>query len=430
MTIHPICYPNNKKGLHIVELVFIILASLFYINFEFHERYALQSPFIALGYIFFCYIREKEQQKLILRFLIVLFLFSALNVLLTDGNSVGASVSNRSFKRFYAYFSQYELVFFPIFMYHRVMKLVTKKQFYIIMGTTLTFALILISQGITIARINENVLHSMNAETLEAAGTQFIGFSYVYSFTFVILTCIMIYSRSDSKMVKMLMISLITYCGYFLLTAQFALSIVTTFISLLYLFYTITKNKDTRLLVILVIIIIAFILPIIVNFLIGLVGPGLLQERLTEIYNSLTGNVDNNSDLYGRLELYWMCVLAFLNSPIWGNRALDFNGHSTFLTAFADLGLLGGPLLVMMFVYSYRFMKSSLGKNTIYYKPLMFQIVLMGLTNPIHSAPSNFIMLYFLCPLAITYFINNNYNHIKYVSKSNRRSRPYHILCS
>ena len=416
MTIHPICYPNNKKGLHIVELFFIILASLFYINFEFHDRYALQSPFIAFGYISFCYFREKEQQKLILRFLIVLFLFSALNVLLTDGASIG-NVSNRTLKRFYAYFSQYELVFFPIFMYHRVMKLATKMQLYIIMGLTLAFALILISQAMTIAKLHENVLHSMNTETLEAADTKFIGFLYVYSFTFVILTSIMIYARSNSKMIKMLLIALTIYCGYFLLTAQFALSIVTTFISLLYLFYTITRNKETRLLVTFVIIITFFILPVIVDFLIGFVGLGLLQERLTEIYNSLTGNVDNESDLYVRLDLYWRCVLAFLKSPLWGNRTLDFNGHSTFLSAFADLGLLGGPLLVMMFVYSYRFMKSSLGNNMIYYKPLMVQIVLMGLTNPIHSAPSNFIMLYFLCPLAITYFIYNNFNHIKYVSK-------------
>lgn len=418
MIIKPITYPIKKSGLHIIELVFILFASSFYINYEIQGRFELIAPFIALGYIGFCYVHEKEQRTLIKYLLLFLILFALLNVLLTEGSSIQKYVSNRSLKRLYAYFSQYELVFFPLFIFYRTMKYATKIQLLIIISITLVFALLLLNSALTIALLDEHVIHSMNADVLEAANVKLVGFLFVYSFTFFVLTCMMLFARSNSKMFKLVVLFLSIYCIYFLIRAQFALSIVTTFISSLYLAYTILRKKETKILFIFGAIIVFLLLPSLVQFLIDTVQPGLLQDRLVEIYNSLTGQgVDKESDLGARLELYWKCIVAFAGSPLWGNRSLGFNGHSTFLSEFAQTGLLGGTLMVLMFVYSYKFMKEALGNKSFYFKPLMFQLVLMGLTNPIHSAPSNFIMLYFLCPLAITYFIKEKTNHLSYVSK-------------
>ena len=170
---------------------------------------------------------------------------------------------------------------------------------------------------------------------------------------------------------------------------------------------TATKNKDRRFFVVIGIVIIVLLLPVILKLLIGLSDSELLNQRLQEIYNTLTGVSQNSeeSDLWARMELYGKCILAFMQSPIWGNRTLDFNGHSTFLCVLADLGVIGGFIIYKLFKKSFDFMKEQLGDRYPYYSPLVCQVILMGLTNPIHSTPSIFIMLFFLCPLLIVQFI-------------------------
>ena len=59
-------------------------------------------------------------------------------------------------------------------------------------------------------------------------------------------------------------------------------------------------------------------------------------------------------------------------------------------------------LICWMFYKGLKFVQSILGNDQyVYFKPLMCQIILMGLTNPIQSTPSNFIMLFFVSPLLI-----------------------------
>ena len=134
----------------------------------------------------------------------------------------------------------------------------------------------------------------------------------------------------------------------------------------------------------------------------------ILNVRLEEMYNALSGKGSNlaGSDLYARLDLYWKSIRAFFHSPILGNRTLGFDPHSTFLSILADLGIMGGIIIYNLFSNSFKFMKSSL--NTVYrfYTPLLCQILLMGFTNPIHSSPSIYIMLWFICPLLITLFVH------------------------
>ena len=127
-----------------------------------------------------------------------------------------------------------------------------------------------------------------------------------------------------------------------------------------------------------------------------------LNVRLKEIYDSISGNHAEDSDMQARFDLYWKCIVAFFNSPIMGNKYLPFNGQSTFLLAFAYLGIFGGVLICWMFYKGSKFVQSILGNDQyVYFKPLMCQIILMGLTNPIQSTPSNFIMLFFVSPLLI-----------------------------
>lgn len=397
---------RDKKGLTLLELLFILCSSVFYINFEIQAQFQLLAPFIALAYIFFCFIAEPKYQGLIIKYLLVIVLFVLSYMLLTDSESIG-NVSNRGLKIFYAKFSQYLLMFFPIFIFFRTNKLATKKQIYLIISVVILNALALIQTALNIIEINATVFHSMNADVLEDAGVNIQGYCFVYAFTFLVLTSVICYRQQNKILLKILFAGIGFYSAYFLFKSQFALSLVTTFCSLLYLYYKTTQNSDKKILVVIGIILVALLLPVILRLIIGLSDSELLNQRLEEIYNTLTGISQNkeDSDLWARMELYGKCIAAFFHSPIWGNRNIDFNGHSTFLSVLADLGIIGGYIIFKLFTNSFAFMKKQFGTKYLYFTPLICQVLLMGLTNPIHSTPSLYIMLWFICPLLIIQFV-------------------------
>jgi len=392
---------SGGKKLPLLEFLAICLFGIFYIDFQIQSQYQLAFPFIALIYIGYCIIKDVKIRKPIYLFIgsctILALLWQFMTIPVTiKGSDVGI-------KYFYANFSQYLLTFFPILIFYRVDKFASAKQIKIIIGVILVFAIFLIQAALKFAEINPNILHTMNQEVLDKAGVNLQGFNFVYAFTFLIITGVILFNHADNKIIKCLSLSGIVYFLYFLLTAQFALAFVTTFISCLYLYYITAKNKERRIFIVVGFIILYFILPYILEQLIDSTSDSaVLNVRLTEIYDSLTGNHSKQSDLQARLDLYEKCIIAFVNSPIFGNPYLPFNGHATFLLAFAYLGILGGLLVCRMFYKSAYYIHILLGdEKYVYFKPLMLQIILMGLTNPITSVPSNFIMLFFICPLLI-----------------------------
>lgn len=395
----------SKKGLPPLELTSICIFGIFYIDFEIQGRYQIIFPFIALIYLVYCYFREPSKGKLLIRFILACTIVALLYQFMTV--PVTVSGSNAGFKYFYSNFTQYLLAFFPLALLYRTNKLATQKQKAIIIGVILFTGILLIQTALKIAEKNPDILHSMNQEILDDAGVTLQGFDFVYAFTFLIITCFIVLKNQSSALVKYISIAFLIYFIYFLLKAQFALAFVTTFISCLYLYYTTTKNISSRLLTIIGLCAIAYLLPYFLEWLIDVTRDSqVLNVRLREIYDSLTGNHSENSDMQARFDLYWNCIMAFLDSPIFGNKYLPFNGHSTFLLAFAYLGIFGGTFVCYIFYRASKFVESVIGiQRYKYFRPLMCQIILMGLTNPILSVPSNFIMLFFVCPLLICQFV-------------------------
>lgn len=396
---------TNRDKLPLLELIFIICSALFYINFEIQEQYKLIVPFVFLGYMAYCFFKEPKLCRFLLKLILLTFILATLYMLLTETESINQYATLREFKRFYSKCSQYILIFFPLILFYRVCKHATLKQTILIIGIAILNALYFVYEALIIVEKNATVLHSMNAEILEEAEVDFVGFSYVYAFTFLILTCVVCFNAVNKKFAKCGFLFLMCYSLYFLFQAQFALSIATTFVSLLYLFIITTQKGPNQVFVVMGVVTIVFILPTILRFIISNSDTELLNERLWEIHNLIMGKGSNDdTDLNARLDLYGKCLTAFFKSPIWGNRTLSFNGHSTFLSVLADLGILGGWVVYTLFKDAFVFMRRMLGDKYIYFKPLICQVILMGLTNPIHSSPSNFIMLWFLCPLMIIIF--------------------------
>lgn len=415
-----ITIPLRKPGLPIVEFVFILLVCLFYSNFELQASYSFPMVFAFTGYVLYCYIKEPAFRKLIVRFFVMLVLFSLFYLFLTDTLSIGENVSNRNMKRFYSKYGQFLFMFVPIFMFYRTATIATRKQIFVFLGIILINLIVLARKAILATMIDPEILHSFAQEAVEASGFSMAAFYFVYAYTFLLLTGWVCFKYANIVFVRYLSLAFALLSLFFLVSAQFALSIVTTFFSMLYLFIITTRNKTKRLIVIIIVILILILSPLLIKGIIAVSSSRILNDRLSEVNDLITGeNLSSGTDARGRLELYWMCIKAFFSSPIIGNRVLPADGHATFLTVPADIGIYGLVFLIVFFKNAFNIVKRILGSKIVYYKPLILQIILMGFTNPIHSSPTIFIMLFFLCPLIIMLCIKNQ---TKYVMCPNTRT--------
>ena len=395
----------NRK-LPFIEFTVLCLFSLFYIDFKIQGDYQLYAPFAFLLYLGYCYYKERSLRKTIFIGLLTCTIIASLFQIITVPITINGTMAGG--KYFYSNFTQYLMCFFPLAMLYRVYYRASRLQTLVILGVTLTAAMILVQAALVFAEIDPGILHTMDTEKLEDVDIDLQGYNYVYAFTFLIIACLEILKTGINIRIRCLAGLGLLYSLYFLFTAQFALSIVTTFISCLYLFYISTKNTALKIVVIIGIIVIYFTLPTLLELLISFTQDSdILNTRLREIYNAITGNHSNHSDLQARLDLYWLSIQAFLRSPIFGNAYLPFNGHSTFLLGFAYLGIFGGTLICWIFYKGAKFTEIIMGKKYYYFRPLMLQIVLMGLTNPIQASPSNFIMLFFVCPLILMRYVKS-----------------------
>ena len=399
-------FSRRKRGLPLLEFIFIFVACLFYSNYVVQAMYAFQMTIALPGYVVYFAFKEREYRNQALIFLLMLVLFSVLYLLLTDTLTISEYASNRNLKRFFSKYSQFMLLFAPVFMFYRAAKVATRWQVYLF-GTVILFNLFSLARtAITAAEMNAEILHTFNAESVEETGLSKAAFYFVYAYTFLFLTCWLCYKYVKKPIVRYTALIIALFSFYFLFVAQFALSIVTSFLSLLYLYVITTRNSGKKTINVIFVLAILLMSPLLIKGIIMISPSRILNDRLAEVYDMLTGDdMSSGTDGKGRMELYWMCIKAFFSSPIIGNRILPLDGHATFLTVPADIGIYGIIFLYTTFKNAYKMVADAMKSKILYFKPLMLQIILMGFTNPIHSSPTIYILLFFLCPLAILLFI-------------------------
>lgn len=395
----------HREKMAIPEYIFIIIAIVFYLMPYVQVAYREVSLLSSFIYMAYCYQSEFRIRKFIIKIVLLVICLILLFIILTDSTSISENVSNRFVKILFAKSSQYFLMFMPLFFFYRVRWLANEKQIKYLVYISMAIAVMFLQSALAAVAVNAEALHSFRADAIENTG--FNGFIFVYAYTFLLIVGVELFRMTSKRHYKLFFLCISIACLYFLVKAQYALSIVTTFLSCLYLYLQTSKRGSTKFIVVICLIIIALLLPLLLKLAIALSPSSLLNERLEEVYNGITGEKSTaDSDMESRFILYKMALEAFFSSPILGNRSLDFNPHSTFLSIVADLGVAGGFVIYRLFRGAFSFMKSIMGEDYTYFLPLICQILLMGFTNPIHSAPSNFIMLWFVAPLLIHYYKN------------------------
>ncbi len=392
---------SGKHGMTFIELVIILFFSSYYV-FPKGQLVLPMLPFlgVALLYTFAITTFDKSLKwKTIISCIALFAIYSLLYYALTDTQSI-SSRDNVFLKRFFSKFFQVFRLFFPVLLFYRVAVKTNLKQLVVIVVANLFFVLNVCLTTWNELEINANASRSF-ALTEDNANFNIGGYYFVYIVPFVLVGMVYIFQNS-TKILKYLLTPVIIFLFLFLVKSQYTLSIIISGVGVFLLLYNKTSRSPKRLILLVGVLFVYLFMSSIIQVLIPMIESEDIQVRLREI-NILFQSGKSQGDLDSRLTLYWQTIVAFLQSPITGNRYLDFDGHATLLVVLADIGIAGGAIFYHLMFSSRNRIYSLLNNNKYDFKVFFIMLLCMGFTNPIHSSAQIAWGVWFIVPTLIQY---------------------------
>lgn len=407
-----------KPQLSYVELILMIFFSACAIIPDFSLIPEIAVVGLTIGYLAFVATRSSsiEYPNNIGLFILIALFVSVLYFVLTDTNTIQQNVSNRSLKVLFAKFNQYSYQLMPFaIMYRLVSKGSSKQHRFFLIGVAIFFGLTLIATNAFLS-VNPGAIRSFHNTDIDSSELEGIGnFYFVYGAAALIPSLGLIYWYSQNLKAKIVSVVVIIYIFSFLFKAQFSLALLIPLVCLIYIWYT-KLSQGQRIYFCFFTPIAFVVLPFFFKFVAEYVGADNdIHDRFMELYYTFTfqDSTSTAQDGVGRLTIYLETIKAFLISPLWGTK-ICFDPHSTFLGMLADVGLLGFVPYIMMFYFMtkniYRYLDIE-GQKSLFKVSLLF-IIIMGLTNPIHSTSALQFAIWCIAPLVILE-IKNKSKHIK-----------------
>lgn len=392
-------HPSNT-GLSTLEMGAIMLLSMLILIPQFQLTIFILDAFY-LAYAFTTSAHDTIYRKTMVKMLLVIVYIAILYVLLNDASSISRNASNYMLKRFVSKASQYMSMFFPLCILYRVKNFATNKQQNILL--IVVFASLLFSCYSTLTGIQTDFMAARHSSFDADKDFSMVGYYEVYAYSFLTLMFFVLFFIQRKQ--RLVNIFFFLFFFYFLYRVQFALSMVIVAISMVFAVWKYAKNSFTKIAFLIGIVFAFTVLPALLDVITPLLDTELAQTKASELSGFLRFEYDEDSDLWGRLRLYWLSIKAFLYSPIWGNRTLPFDGHATLLMCFADLGILGGIPVWYLFIKANKIVKWQMEDKALYFSPFFFMIIVDGLTNPIHSQTPLYILLWCFIPIVLTKYL-------------------------
>ena len=398
---------SNNKRLSVIELLFFTVLDLYYLLPSFNVSISFLVVLLAcVGYTaLLCVLDSKKMEFYILLFGMSIVI-SVMYYFLTDTSTINAGVSNYALKRLISKFQQVFMSFFPLLIFYRMATRASKKQkIFLLLVMVGVFFYVLINTTIELA-VNENATRSwgeFDEQSEKNVGT----YAYVYAVPIILsfLPYLSSTVRGKNSGYRILIIAIEVFLFGFLLFAQYTLALLISIIVLTMQILSNIKDGTNKVLLWGAVLLSLLLLPTILSFLATNVPSKQMATRLREIASFFSTGNANSDNLGGRLDLYWGTIKAFFRSPILGNRRLAFDGHSTFLTVPADIGIMGGACFISIYALAKKSIGEIFTKNqALIFKPAFFGLILMGLTNPIHSADPLAATVWLFVPLMIIVF--------------------------
>ena len=404
---------DRNKQIFTIDFLIVIIFAFYYILPSVSEKYSFLLP-LALGYVYILFNVMRKDMKLsivIVKYFAVITFVALLYMLLTDASSIAADVSGRGLKRFLSKVYQMTMMFFPLYFLKRIVNNLSYKGKKILLICSYTLIAYVILTTMRELIVDPDITRAW-AEFEESSTDNIANYYFVYAIPFTIVISTMIVCKTRHMLVRIAMIGVIMYQMYFLLLAQYTLSVLTAIIGMCVEIYINVRHSRNKTLLILLFATLAIMSPWLFKMAASHVPSEQMSIRLYEIYYFLVGGDTSGYNMNGRMILYGESIKAFLKSPLWGNRTLAFDGHATFLTVLSDLGLIGGIPFYYLYFSSRKRVRKIIDEKGNSYMPIFLMLMLMGFTNPIHSALPLMYVVWFLAPLTIETY--KEYEEMKY----------------
>lgn len=397
---------NNQKLSLLDWIVLVGFASYYVLPSVSAKVGILQIIFISIVYILIS--THFKVSKEVLRYFAIFVIIGLLYALLVDAADISSAASNLFLKKFYSKFYQLFMMFFPLYLLNIVRLRATNRQKNILIIMSFLLILYVEMTTRTALEINANVTRSWGNYSEELRSLNIGHYGFVYSIPVVIALMLITIFKCRSVLIKLTIVALIVTQMSFLLIAQYTLSVFAAIIGMLLLLMIHYSGSKKIVIICLVMICLLPLVPSLIKLAADAVPSESMSIRLYEVYSLFTTGDGSGYNLSGRMELYGKSIIAFLRSPIWGNRSLDFYGHATFLVIPAMLGLLGAIPFYYTYFHSYKKTKESLGESGQQFMPIFAVLLFVGFTNPIDAALPLMFVTWFLAPLVIEQLSGGN----------------------
>ena len=279
----------------------------------------------------------------------------------------------------------------------------TRKQRWIIVTVAFVLYFFVLNTTYQELQIDERATRSLQ-DDLERREENVGTYDFTYASGVLIPFLGICFVSSKEKWKKALFLIGIVIMFSLMLSFQYTIALLGAVIGLITIPILRIKKKVYGIFYVLGAILFLWILPSILSWLSEIVTSEDIAVRLIEMIDFLKEGDLSTANLGGRLEIYGKAIMAFLTHPFTGNRVLTFDSHSTILAVFARLGIWGGIIYISMLVKMKKQTDSVLKvkKEVWKFLPIFVYLIFMALTNPIHSAPTTGVMVWFVTPLAVS----------------------------
>ncbi len=393
---------KKTKEIPFIEMLFIMFSLFYYILPSFDKINSILVICVFLIYLVYAIQRMPvKYAKNAFTIFVLSLIISACYFIFTNTSTIDASVSFYHLKRFLSKFSQVFFNFFPLVLLVRIVYSGSYKQKKFICGAIAILLLFVVIQ--TREEIKLYADATRDWAYVEKENENAGGYAFVYAISAIVPTLLIIFHYAQYKWKNLTIVAIFLIFG-FLLRAQYTLAIILAIISLLTHVFVSSANKRIKIIVAVCLPLVYILLPFVLYAIAKQVDSYSVSLRITEIADFLSFG-ERGYNLGSRMELYQKTIIAFFKSPIFGNRYLNFDGHATLLTILSDVGLLGGIPYYYLFFSARNRIKEMLGiADYKVYFPVFLSFILMGFTNPIHSARPLYIVVWLLAPLLALIF--------------------------
>ena len=396
----------EKKGMGLFEILLIAFFTAYFILPSFGARVPFMFVLMAaLGYCLCIALFERKASPKVSRFLTMISVLVLVYVFTCETRTVALSASNRELKIFISKMNQYLMMFFPLLMFYRIKEHAGERNKRLLLFFSYALVAYVFVKTLIEMIANPGITRHWS-DFAEISESNIGSYSFVYSIPYiaVIFGMFLLYARSS--LAKIIFFGCIVVCFYFLLLAQYTLALLITIIGLVVLFVQVYDSVSIKALIVCLVIAFFVLAPYIFKWLADKVPSESMSIRFREISNFFSSGDASSENLGGRMTLYIHAIKDFFRSPLYGQKRLSYDPHSTFLNIMADTGVLGFTPFMYVFIGCNKVAKQLLGENAKLFIPIFFMLFAMGLTNPIHSTKQVSFAVWYIVPLTIDLYIN------------------------